>query len=374
MPVLVWLAAVACVVILFRNRSRKFEVLGIAQGRVYQVSAPVDSRLKIVSVELFEDVSKGQILATLDDTRLNAQTATISAEIEHLRSQLLSVQDSMLSEAANLENSAVTSRRRYDVDVANARLRILELKAVIETDKVTLENLSVEVKIATELLEKDAIPPYELQKTESLYNALAKKIELNQHLLAQAEEDLEQARQRHEEFTQLQIVHPSIDVALGTVHKQIAVQERLIDELSVQREALKITSPVDGTVIQIQVNSNQAALRRPGEDVLRKPGEFVLAGDPILVVAEKQPTEIVAYIGQERLAKVKEAMVVQIVKRTEPAQIASSQVVSLSPTMELMPQRLWRNPNIAQWGRPILIKIPPGLKLLPGETVGIRGL
>jgi hypothetical protein len=115
-------------------------------------------------------------------------------------------------------------------------------------------------------------------------------------------------------------------------------------------------------------------VRRPGEDVLRRPGEFVLAGDPILVVAEKEPTEIIAYIGQEQLAKVKETMVVQIVKSTEPAQIASSQVVSLSPTMELMPQRLWRNPNIAQWGRPILIKIPPGLKLLPGETVGIRGL
>jgi hypothetical protein len=142
----------------------------------------------------------------------------------------------------------------------------------------------------------------------------------------------------------------------------------------VKREALKITSPIDGTVTQIQVNSNQVALRRPGENVLRKPGEFVLAGDPILVVAEKEPTEIVAYIGQEQLAKVKESMAVKIIKNTEPAQVASSQVVSLSPTMELMPQRLWRNPNVAQWGRLILIKIPPSMKLLPGETVGIKGL
>jgi multidrug resistance efflux pump len=373
-PIIVWLTAVGCVVVLFHNRSQRFEVLGITQGRMYKVSAPVDSRLKIVTVELFEDVSKGQILATLDDTQLNAQIATIHAEIENLTSQLLSVQDNMLAQAANLETDAIASQRRYNVDVENARLRMLEQRALIETDKVTLEDLALEVKIAAELLKKDAIPLYELQKAEALYNALAKKIELNQQVLVQAEQDFEQARQRRDEFAKRQTVHPSIDIALETIRKQIAVQEKLIDELSVQREALKIISPIDGTVIQIQVNSNQAALRRPGEDILRKPGEFVLAGDPILVVAEKEPTEIVAYIGQEQLAKVKEAMAVQIVKSTEPAQVASSQVVSLSPAMELMPQRLWRSSNIAQWGRPILIKIPPNMKLLPGETVGIKGL
>ena len=374
LPILVWLAAVACVVVLFRHRSQRFEVLGIAQGRMHQVCAPVDSRLKIVSVELFEDVSKGQTLAAFDDSQLNAQTATIQAEIEHLASQLLSTQDTMLAEAANLETDRVASQRRFYVDVENARLRILELKTLIETDRVTLQDLAVEVKIATELLEKDAIAPYELQKAEALYNALAKKIEENQYLLTQAEQDLEEARKRRDEFAQRQTAHPSVDIALETIRKQIAVQEKLIAELSVQREMLRITSPVDGKIVQIQIRANQAAMRRPGEDILRKPREVVLAGDPILVVAETEPTEIVAYIGQEQLAKVKETMVVQLVKSTEPAQIASSQVIRLGPTMELMPQQLWRNPNIAQWGRPILIKIPPGLKLLTGETIGIRGL
>ena len=179
LPILVWLAAVACVVVLFRHRSQRFEVLGIAQGRMHQVCAPVDSRLKIVSVELFEDVSKGQTLAAFDDSQLNAQTATIQAEIEHLASQLLSTQDTMLAEATNRQTDAIASQRRFYVDVENARLRILELKTLIETDKVTLQDLAVEVKIATELLDKDAIAPYERQKAEALYNALAKKIEEN---------------------------------------------------------------------------------------------------------------------------------------------------------------------------------------------------
>jgi multidrug resistance efflux pump len=372
LPILVWLAAVAGVVVLFYSRSQRLEVLGLAQGRVYQVCAPVDGQLKIVSVDLFEKVNKSQVLAVLDDAQLNAQIATIQAEIEHLMSQLISTEDTMLAEAGNLETDKITAQRRFYVDVENARLRILGLKTLIETDRITAENLAVEVKIAAELLDKDAIAPYELEKAQTLYKAQAKKIEENEHLLVQAEQDLEQAEHRRDEFTRRQPAHPSVETALDTLHKQITVQEKLINEILVQREALRITSPVDGMVIQIQVNVNQP--RRAGEDVLRRPGEVVSAGDPILAVAEAEPTEVITYISEEQLGKVKERMAVKLVKNTQPVQIASSQVVKLGPVMEQMPKQLWRNPNIAQWGRPVLIKIPPGLKLIPGETVGIKGL
>ena len=59
---------------------------------------------------------------------------------------------------------------------------------------------------------------------------------------------------------------------------------------------------------------------------------------------------------------------------TTPAEIAQSQILSIGPTMELIPQRLWRNPNMPQWGRPVLVGIPPGFVLVPGEMVGIRRL
>ncbi len=185
---------------------------------------------------------------------------------------------------------------------------------------------------------------------------------------------MKQACQRRDEFAKSQPYHPSADSALEAVHKEINVQEKLIDELLIRRKVLAIISPIDGVVVQIQVNANQAALRRPGEDILRRPGEVVLAGDPILVVAEETPREIIAYATEEQLSNVKETMVVELIKNTTPRQIASSQVVHLGPAMEIMPERLWRNPNVAQWGRPMLIKIPPGLKLIPGELVGIRGL
>jgi hypothetical protein len=39
-----------------------------------------------------------------------------------------------------------------------------------------------------------------------------------------------------------------------------------------------------------------------------------------------------------------------------------------------MPEQLWRNPAIPQWGRPIVIRIPKGLELVAGELVGVRTL
>ena len=92
LPVLVWLGALACVVVLFSRRSQRFEVLGIAQGQIHQVAATCPARLKSVSVRLFDTVTKGQTIAVANTVLeneqpralLQAQLETALAEIEHL--------------------------------------------------------------------------------------------------------------------------------------------------------------------------------------------------------------------------------------------------------------------------------------------------
>lgn len=376
-PVLVWLAVVLCVVGLFYHRSRRFEVIGIAQGRIHQVAAPCDGQLKIVCVDLFDEVTKGQTLAALDDELLKAQMAAICAEIQHLMAQLIPTQEQLLAEAANLETTRAADQRRYFVDVENAELRILELRVLIASDRIRLEDLAIEVKELQDLVQQDAIAPYELQRVQAQHASLAKKIEENQRLLEQAKIDLEQAQHRLDEFTARQLQHPSVDGALEVIRKEAQVQEKLLEPLLVQRDSLVIKAPADGIVIQIQANANVVALRRPGEGTLRRPGEVVLAGDPILTIAERQPTEVVAYAREDQVSWVREGMVVELVELAQSggkAQIGRSQILRVGPTIEQMPQRLWRNPAIPQWGRPFLVKIPPGMTLVIGERIGIRRL
>lgn len=140
------------------------------------------------------------------------------------------------------------------------------------------------------------------------------------------------------------------------------------------RRSVTVKSPIEGIIIPIPVQENEASQQRPGEQVMRRVGEVVTAGDPILAVAESKPSEIVAYVNEQQLGMLREKMPVELVKVRTPAQIAPSQIRRISATMELMPQRLWRNATVPQWGLPVLINVPAELDLVPGEVVGIRGL
>lgn len=388
LPILVWLCALAAVVGLFTRRSQRFEVVGIARGQVRQIAVNCPARLTTVHVQLFENVKKGQTVAVVNTVldneqprvELQAQLDPILAEIEHLAAQLVPTQDDLLAEKADRENTRLSDRRRFSIDVENARVQILNLRSQIASDRIILEDLAMEAKIVRDLLEQDAVAPYELEKTQVQYNALAKKIEENEHLLEQAKSDLEQNQQRWDEYTRSHPFHPSVDDALEVIRKQIGVQERLMDGLLVQlealksREALELKAPIDGVVIPVQQRANEARLRRPGEKILRRPGEVVTAGEPIFAIAEARPSEIIAYVGDRQLGQVEEKMLVELIKDREPPQIATSQITHVGPTMELMPERLWLNPNIPQWGRPVVIGVPEGLELVPGEMVGIRRL
>ena len=225
-----------------------------------------------------------------------------------------------------------------------------------------------------DLLQKNTVAPYELQKAQALYNALAKKIEESEKHLMGAEEQLKEAQRRRDTFDTQTPQRPVVDVALDAIRKEAAVQEKLIEELDVQRRGLIMTAPIDGIVVQIPTRTNDAGLRRPGEGVMRKGGEVVMAGEPILVIAQVRPKEIIAYAMTGQIDQVKVGQRVELVKKSVPAKMAQSQIISVSPIVEQLPPRLWINPNMPQWGLPFIIGVPEELELTSGEMVNIRGL
>jgi multidrug resistance efflux pump len=388
-PVVVWLSAVASVALLFRQRAQRFELVGIARGEVRQVAASSTGRITDISVELFQPVSAGQTLAVVNtvldneqmvESELTTQFNAAAAEAERLMALMIPTQEQLEMDAADLQINREDNYRRFIVDAESARLRIFELQARIASDRVTLDDLAMEVKVREKLLEDEAIVPYELERVKVQHQSLARKIEEDERLLEQAKADLEEAERRRDEFAEQEVPTQSVKEALEAIRKEIKVQEQLMKGLLEQlaalrsRRAVELKSPIDGVVIPIRAEDNEVLHQRPGEQVVRRTGEVVAAGDAILAVSQSQPTEIVAYVNEQQLEFVREQMAVELVKTRTPLQIAQASVLSIGPTMELMPQRLWRNPTVPQWGRPILISVPPGLSLVPGEVVGIRGL
>lgn len=372
LPVAVWLTAVSIVVWLFFQRAQRFQVVGIAQVQVRQVAANCAGRLTSLPVRLYDRVTTGQLVAVVDtvldnendEAVLRAQIGTILAEIQHLVAQLVPTQNDLEASRMDREATRISDLRRFSVDVENARLRILELKAQLAADRMTLQDLASEVKITEDLASREAVTPYEIAKAKGRYETLAATIADNERLLQQAQVNLETAQQRLTDYTSVQPQQVSVESALEVIRKAIGVEEGRMREVSAQLEALtqrhelKLTSPVDGVVSQIWRNE----------------GEAVTAGDPIVTIAEVRSREVIGFARQELAGLVRESMTVEIVKATEPMQVATSEITYVGPVVEQMPAQLWQNPNTPQWGRPFTVSIPPDLTITPGEVVGIRGL
>lgn len=372
LPIVVWVVTLLCVIGLFSHRSRRYEIRGIAQGPIHQVAAVSDGRLKTVNVGLFDEVRAGQVVAVVDTTPegenprelIKAQTQTVLAEIERLQAEWETTKQQLLSDAAGITTDRVMNQRRLEVDVEDRNFEVMSLEAQIAADEMRLENMALGIKIFIMQGRADAndVGLYELQRLRGEYNALAKQLAENKKLLEHAKADLADAQKRRDAFVQQGLGDPELSAAKALVDKSIEVQRKRLNELQVQLEALRpleLRAPFDGVVSM----------------VLHTAGEAVRAGEPILTIAGKEPTSIVAYTTEEQAGRIRENMVVQLVDRnSQPNLVVDSQVVYVGPTVEQMPPRLWRNPNLPQWGRPILIKVPPNLGLIPGAVVGIRGI
>jgi len=392
LPFVVWVGAIACVVVLFSHRSKRYEILGVAQAPMYQIAANCDGRLVSLNVKLFDKVKMGQVLAVVNTVldneplgpELEAELAALKAQAAQIAAESKAARAEYVAKVDNLKAEWVAERRPFATNVSDAELRVLELTTEIETDQRLWEELDVDIKrfIIEGRLDVNDVAVYELQLLKAQQATIAKRIEYNKRTREQLQREVKAAVARESEFkgNHEPYLGTSDEAAEEVIAKQMEALERQMDVVLVQldslkrREAVELRSPVDGIVVPIHGNANEVTLQRAGENLLRRAGEVVAAGDPIFAVVEVQPREVVAYVNERELGSVREGKVVELVKNTEPPQIAKSQVTYVSPVVEQIPERLWLNPAIPQWGQPVVIEIPSGMRVISGELVGIRGI
>ncbi len=376
--ILVWLGAVSLVIWMFTQRARQYEYVGIAKADTVQILAQREGWLKNVPVRLFQKVNAGQVVAvisTLEDNLLRAQINTINAEIERLQAEFRQENGILESDMANRQFRWEDSHRAFVKDVVQTRLGILELKTELETDRILLNDLKLELENNKSLLQQEAVAPYELQKSQMAYDSLAKKIEQNELRLEQMNLELNAAQKQADEFAKTKPAMPP-DLSMEQLLKSIKVQEGLIAELTVQRQETELKSPIDGVVIQINFNQPAAGNTITWMDkvTLAKTGEFVSPGDPILTISPVKPDEVIAYMPSNLPSDLVEGEMVELIKTTPPYQIATAKIESIGPALDILPTQLWVNPAMPQWGRPFVIKIPPQFDIVAGEMVNIRAL
>ncbi len=367
LPVLVWSGAVLCVVGLFHRRTARFEIVGLAQPEVRQVAATCGARLISVPVQLFDKVNEGDTVAVLsvvlDDERIDAELQTIQADINYLEAQLIELRKNYEAAIFTQESEWWAELRAFTDNVVTATQRIIDANTVLEADRAMLKKMQNEIEIFE--IENganfgtDIALYHQLQTMEANRDGLGEKIIRDKGVLVKYQKDLKEAEDRKEKYIKYR-PRPGTDPneARRVIYLAKEALERRKDALKERREKLVLTAPCDGYI----------------SDILSRVGEAVMQGVEILSIAEEKPRAIIAYAGEAVVGQLAIGKQVEVVKGSKPPQIGPSEVTYIGPAVEQMPQRLWRNPNFPQWGRPMLIEIPSGMKLIPGEMVGIRGL
>ena len=366
-PILVWLGAVGTVVVLFQNQSGHTHLKGIAYSVQQTINTTETGYLCSVPVQLYQQVRQGDTLAVIKEntiaqeeyvnTLLHAQKETAEAELTQLKAELAAAEARLLMAQFEQGNEVTAKQSELAVDLEKARLQVLEINSVLEPDKLTLKDLEVEIGVVKNLVSEKVAVQYELQTLQSEHDVLAKRVKCNQELLAQAQEDYAAAQLRKDEFEQRLPIAPRLsDVELNPIRKAILVQEKKINELIEQRGIIVLTAPFDGIVSTLNCKSGQA----------------VVCGDSIMTIIKPVADKITTWVPQEKMDQYTLDKEVQVISANAPYDTFVSQISNINASLEEMPQRLWKHPEIPEWGLPVEIPVQPDFACINNEIVKIK--
>ncbi len=355
LTVVVWGCAVIAVVGILSNRVGRFEYVGIARTTYYEVSPSTVGTVERIAVDLYEPVEAGEVVATLEPDAVKASLATANAVLENLEAELNAARTVLARGIGPQQLDWRTDLSGFEVEVEDRRLDELALKVTLESDEVEKQRLAVQLLRLEPLHEDGIVSTSEYDDVRLLHDQISRRIEENEILLAAIQEDFRTAEARKLAFEESLPVHGREDSLLEPLRVALEVQAKRIDEIRVERQRLVLHSPVAGQVSQVPTQS----------------GQSVVAGEPVVMIAQRFASEVVGYLPEYAPRMAEANMQVVVARSSDPAVAAESVVLRVSPTIEVIPERLWRRPGVPEYGRPFVVATAQPLQLVPGESVSI---
>ncbi len=355
----VWLGATVAAGVLIGHRAARIEYLGLAHAVEYEVSAAQEGRLAQVLVGLYDQVGAGDMVALLDDAVLSASLDVASAELRGIEAELARARILSGAGGSGDQLAARGDLRRFEIDVEDRKLEELELTVAIESDRIEEQRLLMRAERARALHKQGIVSQEEYDDARLQHAALARRIEESLLALATVRLELTAADERRREFLgRVGALTEEIESVLAPLEASVAAQAHRVEEVRAQREGLVLRSPVAGRVLS----------------VAGRPGQSVIVGEPVAVIVPTVVDQVLAYIPEQDAGRLRERDRVLVAADRDPSRVAESIVLRISPAVEPMPERLWRNLRMPEYGHPFVVTLAQPLDLTPGERVHVRVL
>ncbi len=328
-PPVIFLAVLCLTVWLWGRNLASPVLMGSAEGQEAEVASPKVGRLAQLNVKLYQEVTVGQPIAVIeavDPAVLSNNLAVIRAEMELIRVEA---------------GYRAGDRVRYSQ---------FELEFMLRRVDLALQRLAM------------PLAQLELSRTEAL---------LKEQIAAQADYDIAKLKADQSE-AQVKETEQTIAAAEKSLSKlnpelanedaafvraKLAIQEQKLRLAEAEFHPIVLTAPISGRISKLA----------------KQPGATVAANEAIVTIADPKVDRILGFIGQPLRLEPKVGTTVEIRSRNAKRTVGKSHVTHVGPRVELFnaPLRVRGMGSAQERGLPILMEVPAGMELRPGELVDI---
>ncbi|MGK3969311.1 HlyD family secretion protein [Sorangium sp. So ce118] len=336
-PVLTLVLTLGAALWLHLDSGPRGRVFGYAEALPEVISPIETARVASVEVTVGQEVSAGQVIATLDTSVIDAEISIAKAQKTQveadLQMELALLEQELEVDRASIERALAEQREEQRRAVAEARVldgEISRIKQLVEDRQAVVGDLT---KLDLQHATATAIAS-EKPRTLSLLDAQLKAAE----------------RRRSELRDRGSGLAAKLDADVRVASESVALLE--------QRRA--------GYVLRA-ANAGRVA------SIDRQPGEIVQAGEPLVqLLSARTGARAVACVPERSALGLQEGDAAELWSRDQliGASIPGS-IVAVGPLVSELPARCWPTPQMPAWGRVVTIALDTPMALVPGQAFDI---
>lgn len=332
LPFIAMLIVGSAALILWRGMIGAGALVGVGEGIRCNIASPQAGRLTALMVKPYQTVRKGDVMAIIQPYDSRAQLDLLKSELEIARSA---------GQGTMPEQNAMNYER--------VRAEYLWQKSELAKARINLEHAEKDLRRNEALIKEKLISTqlYEL----SLRERDVCRAEAGEIAKGVAEMDLR--------LQKLQALgDPVANPAPVSDADRLARFSHQLALAQTNWNAIQITAPIDGMISYLN----------------HQTGEFVMDGEPILSMNSMGSERIVGYLRQPYPFDPMVDMPVKVVTRSRQRHQFQSKILQVGAQLENITNELAliQPMTLVDMGLPVVVDVPNGIRLRPGEMVDIH--
>ncbi len=380
---LVGIVGVGVAVRIWRSQPEEnfLELSGRIEGYETDVGTKVAGRIELIAVREGDRVSKGQVLARLDSTELEASLQGASARVDAAKQQVdrallqISVIENQIEEAQltqqQAKDDALGRVNAAQAGIASAEAQLARAEAEVKQLKTELLLAKADRDRFEQLFQTGAVSQQRFEQAQTQFESMAETLQARLAVVNAAKEqvkiaqgNLTQSRAssinpeiRSVRVRRLQTQLQQAKAQLSAARAEVSNAQANYQEIAARIQDLEIISPIDGVV-----------LTRTTE-----PGEVVATGKTLLTLINLGDVFLRGYIPEGQVGAIRVGQSAQVFLDSAPEQPLKATVSAIDTVASFTPENIYfRDDRVTQvFGLKLKINNPQGFAK-PGMPADAR--